>query len=72
MALHYQAVDDLEDQSQSQNPSQLPTLAKERANVGPPAAAAGARFVRGITRGAMRAVGEDVTANLRTIRSISA
>ena len=37
--------------------------------MGHPAAAAGARFIRGITRGD-GAVGEDVTLNLRTIRSI--
>jgi DNA ligase (NAD+) len=79
MALHYEAAADFEDRSQhqgqDQDQSQLPHPSQRMArmghpaNVGHPEAGAGARFIRGITRGD-GAVGEDVTANLRTIRSI--
>ena len=74
MALHYEAMDQLDGESQdpsrSPSQSQLPHVSQEKANVRhPDAVRAGARFVRGITRGDGM-IGEDVTANLRTIRSI--
>ena len=78
MALHYAAAEELEgpSQDQDQNQSQLPHTSQRMASMGHPtddaaaaAGAGGARFVRGITRGD-GAVGEEVTANLRTIRSI--
>jgi DNA ligase (NAD+) len=65
MALHYEAADEEELESHDQ----LPHVSQKKANVRHPAGAGGARFVRGITRGD-GTTGEDVTANLRTIRSI--
>jgi DNA ligase (NAD+) len=66
MALHYEAAEELESQSpsQGQDQSQLPHPSQRMARMGHPV-----RFMRGITRGD-GAVGEDVTPNLRTIRSI--
>jgi len=61
MALHYEAIESAD----------YPTQAQPQGLNGPPSAAPtpGARFARGITRGD-GTTGEDVTANLRTIRSI--